>query len=48
MSCERHYFTSLGIERWAFEWSPLPGSNELHCLAALLHMFGVKQPRGLA
>jgi hypothetical protein len=48
MTCTRYYFTNLEIEQWAFDWSPLPGSDSVHCLAAIFHMFGVRQIRGRA
>lgn len=48
MTCERYHYRHLGIEWWAFSWGPLPGGDSVHCLAALLHMFGTHQARGQA
>ena len=29
------HYASCGTETWLFDWRQLPGSDELHCLAAL-------------
>ena len=43
----RHY-TCRETETWAFDWKQLPGSDELHCLAALFVICLKPRPRARA